>query len=69
MLGVGGQAVLLHLHSRWMVDDGRPARAAAVATPIQRLWVLYLEVSYPPLSRTFKMALMALEVSGRPVWK
>ena len=44
--------------------------AAAVAAPIRRLCVLYLEVSYPHLSsRSFRMALIALEMSGRPVWK
>ena len=62
--------MLLHLPSHWMVDGGRPACAAAVAAPIRRLWVLYLEVSYPHLSsRSFRMALIALEVSGQPVWK
>ena len=57
--------MLLHLPSRWMVDDGRPACAAAVAAPILRLCVLYLEVSYPPLnSRSRKIALIARDVSG-----
>ena len=35
------KAELRNRTSCWMVDDGSPARAAAVAAPIRRLCVLY----------------------------
>ena len=68
MSGVGG--VGSTAPSSEPLDGGRPARAAAVAAPVRRLCVLYWEVLYSPWSsRSFKMALIALEVSRRPVWK
>ena len=58
--------MLLHLPSHCMVDDGRPACAAAFAAN-RRMCVLYLEVSYPPLnSMSRKIALIAQDVSGHP---
>ena len=49
--------VLLHLPSRWMVES--PGCAAAVTAPILRLGIL--------ISRSCRIALIALEVGGQPV--
>ena len=55
------------LDGGWLMV-GSPACAAAVAAPIRRLCVLYLEVSHPLLkSRSRNIALIAWDVSGRTV--
>ena len=70
MSGVGSECRAVPCPSRWMVDNGSHACAAAVAALIHKLCVLYWEESCTNwCNRSCRMDHTALDDRGRPVLK